>query len=86
MIWFLACLYESTSRVIAVTTQLVLPLCDKMLKFLVKAFKNLYHLNQWMDLVDTLPGVRYWSEVLCCTITTHISDLGVMYFESLSYF
>ena len=30
-----------------------------------------------MDLVDTLPDVRYWSEVLCCTITTHISDLKV---------
>ena len=24
-----------------------------------------------MDLVDTLPDVRYWSEVLCCTIMTH---------------
>ena len=28
-----------------------------------------------MDLVDTLPDVRYWSEVLCCTIITHISEL-----------
>ena len=49
----------------------------KMLKFLVKVFKSLYLLNPWMDLVDTLPDVRYWSEVLCCTITTHISDLEV---------
>ena len=30
----------------------------------------MYHLNPWMDFVDTLPDVRYWSEVLCCTITT----------------
>ena len=38
-----------------------------------------------MDLVDTLPEVRYWSEVLCCTITTHISDLEVTDFEILSF-
>ena len=39
-----------------------------------------------MDLVDTLPYVRYWSEVLCCTITTHISDVEVKVtdFEILS--
>ena len=57
-----------------------------MLKFLVKIFKNLYLLNPWMDLVGTLPDVRYWSEVLCCTITTHIGDLEVkvMDFEILS--
>ena len=30
-----------------------------------------------MDLCDTLPDVRYWSEVLCYTITTHIGDLEV---------
>ena len=30
-----------------------------------------------MDLVDTLPDVRCWSEVLCYTITTYISDLEV---------
>ena len=29
----------------------------------VKIFKSLYLLNPWIDLVDTLPGVRYWSEV-----------------------
>ena len=28
-------------------------------------------------LVDTLPDVRYWSEVLCCTIITHVSDLEI---------
>ena len=27
-----------------------------------------------MDQVDTLHIDRYWSEVLCCTITTHLSD------------
>ena len=58
----------------------------KMLKFLVKVFKSLYLLNPWMDLVDTLPDVRYWSEVLCCTIMTHINDLVVKVtdFEILS--
>ena len=30
-----------------------------------------------MDLVDTLPVVIYWSEVLCCTIVTHIGHLEV---------
>ena len=30
-----------------------------------------------MDLVDTLYIDRYWSEVLCCTIRTHLSDLEV---------
>ena len=73
---FLACLYESTGRAIAVTTASALASALlKMLKFLVQVFKILYLLNPWMDLVDTLPDVRYWSEVLGCTITTHISDL-----------
>ena len=31
----------------------------------------------WMDPVDTLPVVRYWSEVFCCTIPTHLCDLEV---------
>ena len=48
-----------------------------MLKFLVEVFKCLFLLNPWMDLVGTLPDVRYWSEVLCCTIMTHIGDLEV---------
>ena len=41
-----------------------------------------------MDLVDTMPDVRYWSEGLCCTMTTHISDLEVkvMDFEILRKF
>ena len=49
----------------------------KMLKFLVKVFTSLYLLNPLMELVDTFPDVRYWSEVLCCTITTHMGDLEV---------
>ena len=74
----LACLYVSTSRAIAVTTASALASALlKMFKFLVKVFKSLYLLNPWMDLVDTLPDVRYWSEVLCCTIMTHIGHLEV---------
>ena len=30
-----------------------------------------------MAQVDTLCVGRYWSKVLCCTITTHLSDLKV---------
>ena len=80
VICFLARLYVSTGRAIAVTTASASALASalpKMLKFLVKVFKSLYLLNLWMDLVDTLPDVRYWSEVLCCTIMTHIGDLEV---------
>ena len=32
-----------------------------------------------MKVVHTCPYVRYWSEVLCCTIPTHMSDLEVMF-------
>ena len=78
---FLARLYVSTGRAIAVTTASAsvsaLAALLKMLKFLVKVFKGLYLLNPLMDLVGTLPDVRYWSEVLCCTITTHIGDFEV---------
>ena len=45
-----------------------------MLKFLVKVFKSLYLLNMLMDQVDTLHDGRYWSKVLCGTITTHLGD------------
>ena len=49
-----------------------------MLKFLVKVFFiSLYLLNMLMDLVDTLYVGRYWSEVLCCIITTHLGDLQI---------
>ena len=30
-----------------------------------------------MDQVETLHGDRDWSEVLCCTIMTHLGDLEV---------
>ena len=85
----LARLYESTGSAIADTMAAVLAYALallKMLKFMVKVFKSLYLLNLWMDLVDTLPDVRYWSEILCCTIMTHINDLEVKVtdFEILS--
>ena len=89
---FLAGLHESTGRAIAVITVSTLASVYasalallKMLKFLVKVFKSLYLLNLWMDLVDIFPNVRCWSEVLCCTILTHFSDLEVkvMDFEIL---
>ena len=52
----------------------------------LKFSKRLYLLNPLMNQVDTLPDVRYWSEVLCCTIMIHISDLEVKVtnFEILS--
>ena len=46
-------------------------------KFLVKVFMSLYLLKLGMDQVDTLHVGRYWSEVLCCTIMTHLGDLEV---------
>ena len=94
---FLVRPYVSTGRAIAVTTASAsasasasaLPSASallKMLKFLVKVFKNLYLLNPWMDLVNTFPDVRYWSEILYCTITAYIGDLEVKVtdFEILS--
>ena len=30
-----------------------------------------------MEVVHTCPDVRYWSEIFCCTILTHMSDLDV---------
>ena len=49
---FLARLYESTGRAIAITPASALPLASallKMLKFLVKVFIRLYLLNMLMD-------------------------------------
>ena len=48
-----------------------------MLKFLVKVSISLYLLDLLMDQVDTLHIGRYWSEVLCSTIMTHLGDLEV---------
>ena len=78
--FFLARLYESTGRAIAVTPASALASASallKMLKFLVKVFMSLYLLKLLMDQVDTLHVGRYWSEVLCCTIMTHLGDLEV---------
>ena len=58
---FLAHLYESTGKTIAVT----------MASALIKVCKRLYFLNLWMEVVHTCPDVTYWSEVLCCTTPTH---------------
>ena len=73
---FLARLYESTGRAIAVTPASALALL-KMLKFLVKVFMSLHLLKLLMDQVDTLHVGRYWSEVLCCTIMINLGDLEV---------
>ena len=48
-----------------------------MLKFLVKVFMSLYLLKLLMDQVDTLHVGTYWSDVLFCTIMTHLGDLEV---------
>ena len=77
---FLVLMYVSTGRTIAVTTASALASASalrKLLKFLVKIYKSLYLLNPWLDRVYTLPDVRYWSAVLCCTIMTNIGDLEV---------
>ena len=73
---FLARLYESTGRAIAVTPASASALL-KILKFLVKVSISLYPLKLLMDQVDTLHDGRYWSEVLCCTIMTYLGDLEV---------
>ena len=46
-------------------------------QILVKVFISLYLLNMLMDQVDTLHVDRHWSQVLCCTIMTHLDDLDV---------
>ena len=65
---FLAHRYGSTGRDIAITLALALLKCW----VLVKVFISLYLLNIVMDQVDTLHVGRYWTEVLCCTITFHL--------------
>ena len=72
----LARLYESTGRAIAVTPASALA-SALLKKFLVKVFMSLYLLKLWMDQVDTLHAGRYWSEVFCCPIMTHLGDLEV---------
>ena len=48
-----------------------------MLKFLIKVFTSLYLLKLLMDQVDILHVGRYWSNVLCCIIMTHLGDYEV---------
>ena len=48
-----------------------------MLIFLVEVFISLYLFNMSTDQDDTLHGGRYWSEVLCCTITNNMDELEV---------
>ena len=55
----------------------ILRSCCSNVKFLVKGFVSLYLLNFFMDQVDTLHVGRYWSEVLFCTIMTHLGDVEV---------
>ena len=54
---------------------------SRTLKFCVKVLVNvllsLYLLNMLMDKVDTFHFDRYWSQVLCCTITSHLDNLEV---------
>ena len=50
----------------------------QMLKFLGKVFMSRYLLKLWMDQVDTLHVSRDLSEVLYCSITTHLGDIEVM--------
>ena len=40
-------------------------------------FEQLYLQNFWMEVVHPCPDVRYWSENVCCTIQTYMSDLEV---------
>ena len=41
-----------------------------MFKFLVGVFRSLYLLKFETDLTDTLPDIRYYPKILCCTIPT----------------
>ena len=50
-----------------------------MLKFFVKVFISIFLLNTLMDQVDTFPDVRYWSDILCCTMVIHLHDIGVKF-------
>ena len=42
-------------------------------------------MNVLMDQVDTLHVDRYWSQVLCYTIMTHLDDLEVKVMDFLCY-
>ena len=84
--WFLAHLYESTERAIALPLASELALASgsaaaalaaltKMLKFYVKVFKTSYFLNPLMDLVYIWYNYRCWSKILLSHIHTPAHDL-----------
>ena len=58
-----------------------------MLKFLVKVFVTLDLLKFELDLADTVPDIRYYSIILCCTIPIPLTNLEikVTHFEILRY-
>ena len=73
---FLARLYESTGRAIALPLALALASAlTKMLKFYVKVFKTLYFLNPQMDLVYIWYKYRCWSKILLSSIYNPAYDL-----------
>ena len=78
-ICFLARLYRSTGRAIALppASALALAALTKMLKFFVKVFKPSYFLNPLMDLVYIWYNYRCWSKILLSPIHTHAHDLEV---------
>ena len=56
-----------------------------MLKFWLKFLEFYYSLLAGGSIVDTFPVVRYWSEVLCLTILTHLSDFEVKVMDFYSF-
>ena len=75
---FLAHLYESTGRAIALSPASAVALAlelTKMLKFYVKVFKTSYFLNLLMDLVYIWYNYRCWSKILLSPICSPAHDL-----------
>ena len=72
-------MYSSEVLFCTITTHLR----NFVLKFLVIVLVSLYLFNVLIHQADTLYFAyilidnRYWSEVVCCIITTHLSDLEV---------
>ena len=75
---FLAHLYKSTGRAIALPTVSALAAAaalTKMFKFYFKVFKTSYFLNPPMDLVYIWYNYRCWSKILLSPIHTPAHDL-----------
>ena len=77
MLLFIAVLYESTGRTIALPPALAAVALTKMLKLYIKVFKTLYFLSPQMDLVYTWYDYRCWSKILLSTIHIPAYDLEV---------